>query len=94
MFLIEDNITTRRVRETTVAVGKQEELYLCVCSLSYPACKEHAPNYFVIFGLSGSTVFFPHYLTNGTIFLKIITEHETCVFIFSTCFVWNKYIAF
>jgi hypothetical protein len=30
----------------------------CVCSLSYPACKAHAPYYIVICGLSGSTIFF------------------------------------
>jgi hypothetical protein len=29
-----------------------------VCSLSYPACKAHAPYYFVICGLSGSKIFF------------------------------------
>jgi hypothetical protein len=89
MFLIGDNITTRRVRETTVAVGKQEELYLCVCVCAAVVI-QHAKSMrriIVIFGLSGSTVFFPHYLTNGTIFLKVITEHETCVLIFSTCFV-------
>jgi hypothetical protein len=30
----------------------------CVCSLSYPACKAHAPCYIVICGLSGCTIFF------------------------------------
>jgi hypothetical protein len=30
----------------------------CVCSLSYPACKAHAPYYIVICGLSGCTIFF------------------------------------
>jgi len=29
-----------------------------MCSLSYPACKAHAPYYIVICGLSGSTIFF------------------------------------
>jgi hypothetical protein len=32
---------------------------------------------------------FPHYLINGTIFGRKITEHEICVFIFSTTYVWN-----
>jgi hypothetical protein len=30
----------------------------CVCSLSYPAYKEHAPYYIVTYGLSSSTIFF------------------------------------
>ena len=29
----------------------------CVCSLSYPACKAHAPYNILICGLSGSTIF-------------------------------------
>jgi hypothetical protein len=41
---------------------------MSVCSLSYPACKAHAPNYIVICDLSGSTTFFPHYLSNGRTF--------------------------
>ena len=28
--------------------------------------------------------FFPHYLTNGTIFAKKVTEHKMCVLIFCT----------
>jgi hypothetical protein len=31
---------------------------VCVCSLSYPACKAHAPHYIVMCGLSGFTIFF------------------------------------
>jgi hypothetical protein len=60
----------------------------CVCSLSYPACKAHAP-YNIICGLSDSTTFFSHYLTNGTIFGKTITEHKLCVLILCISFVWN-----
>jgi hypothetical protein len=30
---------------------------VCVCSLSYPACKAHAPCYIVFCGLSGCTMF-------------------------------------
>ena len=30
----------------------------CKCSLSYPACKQHAPYYILICGLSDSTIFF------------------------------------
>jgi hypothetical protein len=33
-------------------------IYVCVCSLSYPACKAHAPCYSVICGLTGSAIFF------------------------------------
>jgi hypothetical protein len=29
-----------------------------VCSLSYPACKAHAPYYIVIWSLSGCTIFY------------------------------------
>jgi len=39
----------------------------------------------VISGLSGSAVFFPHYLTNGTILIRV-TEHEMCDLIFFTNF--------
>jgi hypothetical protein len=43
----------------------------CVCvysCLSYPACKAHAVCYIVLCGLSGSIIFFLHYLINVTIF--------------------------
>jgi len=52
---------------------------VCVCSLSYPARKAHVPHYIVIYGLSGSTIFFPHYLINGTIFGKNYWT-QICVF--------------
>jgi hypothetical protein len=35
---------------------------------------------------------FPHFLTNDTIFVKIVTEHKMCVVIFSTFFL--KYFSF
>jgi len=40
----------------------------------------------VICGLSGSRIFSPHYLINGTIFetKKKVTEHKICVLIVST----------
>ena len=41
------------------AVQNQQMLCIvCVCGLSYPACKVHAPYYIVICGLYGSTIFF------------------------------------
>jgi hypothetical protein len=33
--------------------------------------------------------FFPHYLTEGTILGKKVTEYEMCILIFSTTFVRN-----
>jgi len=42
----------------------------------------------VICGPSCSTIFYTHYLINGTIFEnKNVTEHKMCVLIFSTTFV-------
>ena len=41
----------------------------------------------VICGLPRSKTFFPHYLTNGTIFGKKVIEHKMCVLNFSTTFV-------
>jgi hypothetical protein len=38
----------------------------------------------IIFGLTGCTIFFPHYLISGTIFEKKVIEHKVCVLIFST----------
>jgi hypothetical protein len=54
------NVTSRCVRVTTVAVksNKYYIVWVCVCSLSYPTCKAHAPYYIVICDLSGSTIFF------------------------------------
>jgi hypothetical protein len=52
-------IKLRRVRVTVVTVQQLEVIYiLCTCSLSYPAFKVHAPYYIVVYGLSGSTIFF------------------------------------
>jgi len=60
------NEISRRVRVTIVAMDKQEVIHIlnvcvcvcvCVCSVSYPACKAHAPYYTVICGLSGFTIF-------------------------------------
>jgi hypothetical protein len=46
--------------------------WVCICSLSYPACKVHASYYFVKCGLSGCIIFFAHYLIKGTIFRKTL----------------------
>jgi hypothetical protein len=58
--------------------------WVCVCTLSYPACKGHEPYYIVISGLYFPTL--PHKQHN---FQKNVTEHKMCVLIFSTTFVWN-----
>jgi hypothetical protein len=39
-------------------------------------------------GLSGSAIFFPHYLINGTIFRKTLLNVK-CVLIFCKTFVWD-----
>jgi hypothetical protein len=53
------NVTLRRFRLTIVAMGNNGLLHIrvCVCNLSYPACKAHAPYYIVMCGLSGSAIF-------------------------------------
>ena len=59
----EYKVSLRRVRVTTVAVGKKQIRVLHILSvclhscLSYPACKAHAPCYIVMCGLSGSIIF-------------------------------------
>jgi hypothetical protein len=60
------------------AIGVRYVLRACVYSLSYPACKAHAPYYIVIFGLSGSTLIY-----RRTIFCKTVIEHEMFVLSFS-----------
>jgi len=57
--------------------------WMCVCSLSYPACNAHEP-YCHQWPARLYNIFFPHYLINGT-----IIEYKVCVLIFSTPFVWN-----
>jgi hypothetical protein len=75
------NVTSRPVRVTIIAVEKQEILdILSVCSPSYPACKTC---FIVICGLCCSTIFFAHYLINGTIFRKKKILNFKCVFRFS-----------
>jgi hypothetical protein len=54
----------------------------CVCRLSYLPFQAHAPFYTVTCGLSGWTIFFPHYLINGTIFGNTLL-YIKCVFLFS-----------
>jgi hypothetical protein len=48
------NVTSRHVREPWLPCksNKYYIFWVCVCSLSYPACKAHPPYYIVICGLS------------------------------------------
>ena len=56
----------------------------CICRLWYAACKAHAPCYIFMRPVCKSvSYFFLNYLTNDTIFGKII-EHKICVLILST----------
>jgi hypothetical protein len=57
--------------------------WVCVWSLSSPACKVHAPYYIAICGLSCLYHGFPHYLRNSTIFRKKLLTIIS-VLIFST----------
>jgi hypothetical protein len=58
----------------------------CVCGLSYPGRKPHAPYYIVTCGLSGCSLFFPQYLIHGNIF-KDFFKNKICVLTFSSTFV-------
>ena len=53
---------------------------VCVCSLRYLACKAHAP-YCHLWPAHFENIF-PHYLKNGTIFVKKVLNIK-CVFRFS-----------
>jgi len=60
-------------------------LWVCVCSLRYPACNAHAPCYIVIWGLSDSTIFFPTLFHKRRDFQKKkVIGQRKCVLIFST----------
>jgi hypothetical protein len=58
-------------------------------------CIQHATRmrHIVICGLSGSTIFFPYYLTNGTIFEKKVIERKVSVLIkilLETCLILRR----
>jgi hypothetical protein len=57
-----------------------------VCVLALGIHHAMRMSHIAIYGLSGSTVFFPHYLINGTIFEEKILKIKY-VLIFSTSFV-------
>ena len=45
-----------------------------MCSRNYELCNAHARYFIKICVLSGSTIFCPHYLTNGKIFGKTLVN--------------------
>jgi hypothetical protein len=62
------NVPLKCVRATTVVVEKHRVLHnlcVCICSLRYPTCNEHAQ----CCHLWPAALYniFPHYLINGTI---------------------------
>jgi hypothetical protein len=61
--------------------------WVCVCRFRYLMWNAHAP-YCHLWPAPLYSVF-PHFLLNGTIFWKKSTEHQICVFYFSTTTVWN-----
>jgi len=77
----------RHFRVANVAVEKLEVLHILSvgCSLKYRACM--GTRHIVSLWPAPLYKLFPHYLINGTIYGKKVTEHKTCVLIFSTAFV-------
>ena len=66
--------------------NKNYIFWMCVCSLSYPACNAHAP-YCHLWPVRLYKNF-PHYLIKAR-FSKKRIEHKICVFTVSANLVWN-----
>jgi hypothetical protein len=58
--------------------------WVCVCSLSYPACNAHVYHQWPVW----LTNIFPHYFIKGMIF-GVKKYRTQCVLIISTTIVWN-----
>jgi len=58
IFLVKTNIKFTLQLAMEAGINKYYIFKVCVCSLSYLACKAHVPYYIVICGLSGPTIFF------------------------------------
>jgi len=59
-----------------------------VLGIQHAMCMRHI----FICGLPRSTIIFPHFLTNGTVFENTVTEHEMCFdFLYNICL---KYFSF
>ena len=80
------NVTLRRLHATVAAVGQQKIVTYSdsVYSLRYPACNARALYCHLQTVRLYSII--SHYLTQGTIFLKKVTEHKMSVLILSTNF--------
>jgi hypothetical protein len=84
------DVTLTVIRESFLR--KSNKYYACVCvsvyararacSFAYPACNAYAPYCDVIYGPSGSTIFFDIIFINGAIFRKKLWALK-CVFWFS-----------
>jgi hypothetical protein len=76
------NVTLRRVRTAIVAVESNEyyTIWVCVCSLRYPACNAHAL-YCHLWYVRFYNIF-PRYLIKGTIFEEKKLLNTKCVSIF------------
>ena len=61
--------------------------WVCVCKVSYPSSKAHAPHYMGICSLPGCTIYFHIVLQHD--FQENVTDRKMCVLIFSTTSVWN-----
>ena len=80
------NITLKRVRLTIVSLESNNYYVfrVCVCSLRYPSCKEHAP-YCHLCPVRLYHIF-PHYLTNRTIFgKKLLNTKRVLIFFIKNC---------
>jgi hypothetical protein len=58
---------------------------MCVCSISYPAYRAHAPLYVAIVVCLSVPYFFPRSLINGTIFVKKIIDIKCEFFLYKLC---------
>jgi len=86
---VERNTEARSGNRCCHAAALSYMFWVCVYSLSYPACSAHASHYVVICVLFGSTIFF-HIISQTARFLeKGVTEYKTRVLIFSTTFLCN-----
>jgi len=61
------DVTFRRFRATIVAVEKQQVCIFRVAFVAIRILQAMCMGHTVICGMSGSIIFFQHYLTNGTI---------------------------
>ena len=63
----------RNIEARSLKSSNHYVLLVCVCSLSNPACKAHAPFYSNLWPVCIYNII-PHYLINGTIFEKELPD--------------------